>query len=53
MLLTNCGDAILAKSGERNGAHGDEPVVDVAPPRGSASSARAFIAPHYLLGQAV
>jgi hypothetical protein len=42
-LLTNCADAILAKSAERNGAHGDEPVLAFIAPGGSASSLEAFI----------
>jgi hypothetical protein len=50
MLLTNCADAIRAKSGERNGAHADEPAVGAAPPCGLASSLDAFIAPDYRLG---
>src|SRR5664279_1643693 len=50
MLLTNCADAIRAKSGERNGAHADEPAVVAAPPCGLASSLDAFIAPDYRLG---
>jgi hypothetical protein len=41
MLLTNCADAILAKSGERNGAHGDAPAVVVASCGGFASSVAA------------
>jgi len=41
-LLTNCADAILAKSGERNGAHADEPVVGVASCCGFASSLEAI-----------
>jgi 3-hydroxyisobutyrate dehydrogenase len=50
MLLTNCADAIRAKSGERNGAHADEPAVGAAPPCDLASSLDAFIAPDYRLG---
>src|ERR1039458_6358478 len=49
MLLTNCADAIRAKSGKRNGAHADEPAVGAAPPCGFASSLDAFIAPDYRL----
>jgi hypothetical protein len=41
-LLTNCADAILAKSGKRNGAQGDEPAVRLASSCGFASSAEAF-----------
>jgi hypothetical protein len=41
-LLTNCADAILAKSGERNGAQGDEPAVRLTLSCGFASSAEAF-----------
>jgi hypothetical protein len=37
-LLTNCADAILAKSGDRNGAHGEELAdVDAGPFCGSSS----------------
>jgi len=43
-LLRNCAEAILAKSGERNGAHADELAVGVAPSCGLTSSADAVIA---------
>ena len=36
-LLTNCADAILAKSRERNGAHAEEPAFPDAPSRGGSS----------------
>jgi hypothetical protein len=44
-LLTNCADAILAKSGERNGAHGDAPAVGFTSSIGPASSVDVLIAP--------
>jgi NAD binding domain of 6-phosphogluconate dehydrogenase len=50
MLLTNCADAIRAKSVERNGAHADEPAVWAAPPCDLALSRDAFIAPDYRVG---
>jgi hypothetical protein len=46
-LLKNCDEAIVAKSRERNGAHGEELAIAVVPSCGLESSLGVCIRPHF------
>ena len=50
MLLTNCADAIRAKSGSETAPYADEPAVETAPPCDVVSTLDAFIVPDYRFG---